>query len=571
VEQENVVSVKKKPKKNKVKKFIVIGAVFISFALIASFLMNRVSKANKLIGNSNYLFEKVSKHDIKVNLTGSGTLKPANSYALTALISGEIMSASFEEGDIVEKDTILYEVNSLDAKTSLEKAELKLAQARKDYNRLLESTDDLKIRADKSGTLVSMMVKEGDKIQAGQNLASIIDSSTMKIDLYFNSDDADNFHVGQKADLTIEGSYETIQGTVSEIKNVTEQLNGYKIVKKVSIEVKNPGALSPADKATAIINKAACVESGNFTYKSQTDIKANVSGNIKSIKVKEGDIISENQLIAVIDSTQIQGNIENSEISLRDFELSLESQYKNLDQYIVKSPITGTIIDKNYKVGDKLEPGKNLCTIFDLSYLTMTLNVDELDISQVFVGQNVNITAEALPNKIYEGKVTKISINGVTANGVTVYPVTIKIDETKGLLPGMNVDASIEIVDKKDVISVPIAAVARGNRVLVKKQSSGSQTNSDFNDNAVKDGKGVNNLNKQKSNASPIEGYEYVKVEVGISNDDYIEIISGLSEGDEIAIVIERSSNGMEGMFGPPSNDMQTTTIHTEYREEQRP
>ncbi len=582
MEQEKLIPTKKKPKK-KIKKFVVIGVILIVLALIVNFVMNRASRANNTMGGADYLFEKVSKHDINVNLTGSGTLKPANSYVVTALISGEITSAAFEEGDIIDKDTVLYEVNSSDAKTSLERAELKLSQAQKDYNRLLDSVNDLNIKADKSGTLVSMMVKKGDKVQAGQSLASIIDSSTMKIDLYFNSDDADNFYIGQKANLTIEGSYETIQGKVSEIKNVEEQLNGYKIVKKVSIEVKNPGALSPSDKATAIIDDIACVESANFAYKSETNIKANAAGEIKSVAVKEGDFISENQLIAVIESTQVQDNIENSQINLRDMELSLENQYKNLDQYIVKSPISGTIIEKNYKLGDKLEPGKNLCTIFDLSYLTMTLNIDELDISQISVGQNVKISAEALPNKTYEGKVTKISINGITANGVTVYPVTIRLDKTDGLLPGMNVDASIQVVDKKDVLSVPIAAVARGNRVLVKKQGStnqdnpatkngsnnngNNQTNPMNKDNSVKitentkDSRALNN-----SNLSPVEGYEYVQVEVGISNDEYIEIISGLNEGDEIAIPVARSSNPMDAIFmGPRGNQPQVT--YTEYRD----
>ena len=587
MEQEKLIPTKKKPKK-KIKKFVVIGAVLIVIALIVNFIMNRVSKANNTMGGASYLFEKVSKHDINVNLTGSGTLKPANSYVVTALISGEITNASFEEGDIIEKDTVLYEVNSADAETSLERAQLKLSQAQKDYGRLLDSVNDLNVKADKSGTLVSMMVKKGDKVQAGQSLASIIDSSTMKIDLYFNSDDADNFYIGQKANLTIEGSYETIEGKVSEIKNVEEQLNGYKIVKKVSIEVKNPGALSPNDKATAIIDSIACVESANFAYKSETNVKANASGEIKSVEVKEGDFISENQLIAVIESTQIQDNIENSQINLRDIELSLENQYKNLDQYIVKSPISGTIIEKNYKLGDKLEPGKNLCTIFDLSYLTMTLNIDELDISQVSVGQSVKISAEALPNKTYEGKVTKISINGITANGVTVYPVTIRLDKTDGLLPGMNVDASIQVVDKKDVLSVPIAAVARANRVLVKKQSSANQdnpaakngsnnsenrqTNSMNKDNSVKntentkDPKTLNNSNFERTNSSPLEGYEYVQVEVGISNDEYIEIISGLNEGDEIAVPIPKTSNSMDAIFmGPRGNQPQVT--YTEYRD----
>lgn len=534
--------VSKKNKKKKYKKFLTIGIVLIVLILVFYSFMNKNNKAVNMMSNIDYSTQPVTRNDIKVTLTGSGTLKPANSYTVTTLISGEILNAPFEEGDIVEEDTVLYEIDSSDAKTNLEKAELNVSQSKKSYDRLLESLDDLNVKASDSGTVVNIDVKKGDSVQPGQVLATIRNSDTMSITLAFSSDDVEDFYVGQSATLTVEGTYEDINGTISSIKNVEEVIDGYKLVKRVTINVKNPGGLSTSDKATAVINNTACVESSNFTYITEEDIKASISGDVVSIKVDEGDSVSKGQLMVVLESTTINDNIDSSERNLRDAELSLENQYENLDEYTFKSPISGTIIEKNYKVGDKLESGKNLCTIFDLSYLTMTLNVDELDISQIVVGQKVNITAEAVENKTYVGEVTKISINGTTTNGVTVYPVTIRIDETEGLLPGMNVDASIDVVNKENVLSVPISAVARGNRVLVKKQGS---SNTEGEKEPKKD---------KNSNESPLEGYEYVQVEVGISNDDYIEIISGLKEGDEIAFAnqIPSFQNNMNGFYVEP-------------------
>ena len=167
------------------------------------------------------------------------------------------------------------------------------------------------------------------------------------------------------------------------------------------------------------------------------------------------------------------------------------------------------------------------------------MNVDELDISQVQVGQTVQITADALPGQIFEGVVTKVSINGNTTGGVTSYPVTVQIDETNGLLPGMNVDASVIVSQSLGVLSVPVEAVSRGNQVLVKTNGA----------DAAKEG-----------NAEGIPaGYAFVEVEVGNSNDDYIEIVSGLSEGDEIAYMKQVASNmGMMGfmMDGDMGGDM---------------
>jgi multidrug efflux pump subunit AcrA (membrane-fusion protein) len=58
---------------------------------------------------------------------------------------------------------------------------------------------------------------------------------------------------------------------------------------------------------------------------------------------------------------------------------------------------------------------------------------------------------------VYEGTVTKVSVAGTSSGGVTTYPVTIRIDETEGLMPGMNVDATIELSSASGVLAIPAA------------------------------------------------------------------------------------------------------------------
>lgn len=142
-----------------------------------------------------------------------------------------------------------------------------------------------------------------------------------------------------------------------------------------------------------------------------------------------------------------------------------------MDNYTVTSPIRGTVIDKNYKAGETSEAGKVLCTIYDLSYLTMTLSVDELDISHIEVGQEVGITADAVEGRTYAGVVTKVSVAGSSSGGTNTYPVTVRIDETEGLLPGMNVDAVITLRSASNVLAIPAGALNRGNTVLVTADS----------------------------------------------------------------------------------------------------
>jgi len=115
---------------------------------------------------------------------------------------------------------------------------------------------------------------------------------------------------------------------------------------------------------------------------------------------------------------------------------------------------------------------------------------------------------------MYKGVVTRVSVKGSTSGGTTTYPVTIRIDETDGLLPGMNANAEIVTEQAKNALVVPNAAVMRGSYVLVTTDSPSAV-------NAVEE-------------MTPPDGYVYVEVRTGVSGDDYTQITSGLQEGDII-------------------------------------
>ena len=211
-----------------------------------------------------------------------------------------------------------------------------------------------------------------------------------------------------------------------------------------------------------------------------------------------------------------------------------------------------TIIDKNYNAGEISEANQVLCTIYDLSYLTMTLNVDELDISNIAVGQRVSITADAVEDTVYEGVVTKVSVAGTSTGSATTYPVTIRIDETDGLLPGMNVDATITLNSATDVLAIPSAALNRGNTVLVTADSP-SAANGTLSEATGEDG----------------EQYYSVTVEVGTSDDSYLEILSGLQEGDTVVYIPTTASVGDRPRFSSrrrvrgAASDLRRETVST--------
>ena len=518
------------PKKPKKKNFflrhkklcITLGVLAVLGVGIGVWWNGQVQKVKQVMNAmTGQTTAQVERRDITVSLSGSGTLQAADSYTITSLVEGEILAADFEEGDVVEKDAVLYEVDSSDLNSTIEQAELSLAQSQRNYNRTLRGQDDLNIKAAEGGSLVSLEVEAGDEVSAGQLLATLRNDSVMSLTLPFAADDALLIKEGQKAVVTVDGTFEQVAGTVSKVTAVDDILTGNMLVRQVTIDVENPGGISAGQAATAVIGKAACAQGGTFAYKGEAQLMAPVSGKVASIAVQEGAFLQKDQVVMTLSSEDMADSLEDAASSIKNAEISLNNQRDRLEDFTIKSPISGTIIEKYFKAGDKMETGKTLCTIFDLSYLTMTLNIDELDISQIEVGQKVEVTAEAVPGKVYEGVVTKVNIKGTTQNGVTSYPVTVRIDETDGLLPGMNVDAVIVVQHKENVLSVPVSAVGRGNQVRLKTGAEGAE-----------------------------DEFTPTPVETGVSDEDYIEIVSGLSEGDEVAYTPNRGIGGDLLYFG---------------------
>lgn len=499
-----------------------------------------------LAADLTYTTAAVERRDITSEITGSGSLEAANSYSVTSLVDGTILADYFEEGDQVNEDTVLYDIDSSDMASSLEQSEISLSQAQRSYNNKLKDLADLTVIAPKAGQVVDIAVEAGDDVSAGQTVATIRDSDTMTLKVPFLADEAAGFYVGQSAQITLDSTFEVLNGTVTEVSGVDQVLTGNVIVRDVTIQVSNPGGLSTSQTGSATVDGCASASGGSFSYLAERSVTAEVSGTVASIHVSEGDRLSQGGAILTLTSDNLEDELQSAAEALRNAELSLESRYDQLDNYTITSPISGTVIDKNYNAGENIETGQTLCSIYDLSYLTLTLNVDELDISNIQVGQQVLITAEAVEGRTYTGVVTKVSVAGTSSSGTTTYPVTIRIDETDGLLPGMNVDATITLDSAGGVLAIPSAALNRGNTVLVTADSP-SAANGTLMEGIGGDG----------------EQYYSVPVEVGVSDDSYIEIISGLQEGDTVAYIPTTSSGSFEmgSMMMIPGGGMGSVTI----------
>ena len=481
-------------------------------AVLGGWFILRPDRAQDANVDVSYVQTTPEKRDLSNSLSGTGTLNPANTYNVKSLVAGKVLTSTIEEGDIVEEGTVLYTVDASDATTKAEQASITLQQAQRSYDK---TVDRQYVRAEVAGVVATLKVAKGDEVTSGQEVAVIRDSSKMVLHLEFPAADAAAFSVGQSAEVTLDGTFETLTGTVTAVTGTDTLSTGNLLTRTVTITVRNAGGLTTAQAATATINGVSCIAARCFEYQAERTLTTLAAGTVTAINVQEGGAVNKDDIVLQISGEDLTEAIQSAAETLRSAELNMDNLQEAMNNYTVTSPISGTIIEKNAKAGDALTAGADLCTIYDLSYLVMVINVDELQVSDVSVGQSVQVTADAVPDKTYTGTVTRVSMKGSSNGGTTTYPVTVRIDETEGLRPGMNANAEIVIAEAGNALAVPNAAIVRGGYVLVTKDSPSA-------------------ANADPDMTAP-EGYVYVPVKIGVSDDDYTQIISGVTGNDTVA------------------------------------
>ena len=474
-----------------------------------------------------YRPEQVTRRDLSVKVAGTATLEPADSYQVTTLISGEIQGAPFEEGDLVEQGTLLYTLDSGNAQSSVGMAQISVEQAQLSYQQAKEALNPM---ASISGTIQELYVHNGDSVNAGAQIAKITSSMDLSIDFLFPYASPTDFYAGQAATVYI-GNYDApVSGTVDSVSNSTSiTSNGLSAV-SVRVKLANPGAVSDSFTASARIGNYASYGQTPINLGGATIVYAGASGTIQGLNKLAGSTVKQGEPLCTVESADARNRVENARLSLQNAELAASMAADSLDDYNITSQITGTVIEKNFKAGDKVE-GMNsgsLAVVYDMSYLKLEMAVDELDIGKVEAGQSVTITADAVEGQTFTGVVDNVSINGTTAGGATSYPVTILIKDYGDLKPGMNVSATIEGDRVPNALCIPVDAVNRGNTVTIP---------------------GPGAMNADNTAVADVSKLETREVTLGKSDGDFIEVTGGLEEGDTV-LIPNQSSNMMAEMMG---------------------
>ena len=213
---------------------------------------------------------------------------------------------------------------------------------------------------------------------------------------------------------------------------------------------------------------------------------------------------------------RLQNGVDPADLAAAEGRIAAAQSTLNMSHII--APFDGTITQAEPSIGDQVTAGTVAFRIDDVSHMLVDLQVSEVDINNVTIGQPATLTFDAILTKEYHGKVVEVGQAGDTVQGVVSFTVTVELTDADELVkPGMTAAVNVVIEEQKDVLLIPNRAVrlVDGERVVY----------------VLVDGQ-------------PVQ----VKIKLGTSSDTMSVLVGGnIKEGDQI-ILNPPSNNG--GPFG---------------------
>lgn len=485
------------------------------------------------------LTEQTTYGSLSTTLSGTGTTMPADSVTYTTASEAEITGVYVSAGDTVEVGDLLYTQDDSELDDQIEEYQDQITEQENqldDYQeqlaQLQEEIAALTVTAPFVGRITDVAVDVGDNVAAGTKLATLVDDSQMCLTQYFSYAYEDQVYVGMKAGVSVASLMLNQEGTVTDIQMVDRVTAEGTHCFAVTVTLDNPGAFTEGMTGAGYLvadsgEKLYPSVEGELEYRRSQDLTAEVGGEVTGIGAADYEQVSAGAVLVQLDGADYQKQVEsvNKQIAqtqekiVQLQEKIAEAEEKRSD-YAVTAELAGKIIMVNVREGESpREAGQTAVVLYNLDSMTITANIDELDIDGIAMGMEVDITQSGAESDThYTGTVTEISYEATNSNGVAYFPITITIPSGGALSAGVNVSYSITVGDESEGVLAPIAALkstSQGTCLFVKADAAP--------DNAVELEDGV-----------VPDGFYAVPVETGVSNSQYVRILSGVEEGVEV-------------------------------------
>lgn len=575
---------------------VVVLAVIAGAGLFG--LKAYIQKQAESSDSESYSRAVVTRGAMEETVYGTGTTSARNQTNVLAGADGTLTDLRVSVGDEVKAGDILAVLTNADLDDEITDLEFDLWEL---DDTILDTGVGSKVtavEAPAAGRVMAIYAGVGDDALAVFRregaLAIISTDGRMKVEL---SDVDASAGVALNDKLTVTGEDFTAEGTVVDLTrqgtSLTLTIQDDSLPMGASVAVATMDGVS-LGTATLEVNKPMAVSS--------------YGGTIESVHTQVGKNVKRGETLFKLTDSPITLKLENLRLQRETANKSLEEAKEQRENLIVIAPCDGTIATLNVSEGDEITNGALIGSILEGEDMNLTIAVDELDVVEVAVGQKVKITVDALSDAEMDGEVYKIAPVGSNSGGVTTYDVELTFDAAgSGVRSGMNATGEITVASTDDTLYVPVEALMTiGDATYLMVENGDGQTaaipdfggmtlpdNADFGgmtppdgaptdatgdtaetsdsgETAQRRGRGdfaAQQTEQESSNAftkavAAVKTWLYegvnndtqqvsgslVKVETGMQNDDYVEILSGVSEGD-IVLYTGSSSDSSSGMM----------------------
>ena len=513
------------PPKNRKKRKKTVRRI-IAAVLVLAVGFTLFKKFGKKAGEAEVGTAIVDYGSITSMVDGSGMVKAKKSESITLATAGTVGDVFVTEGQKVAAGDPLFTYDSPDAEKKVREAKSNIEGYQKQLNAAYKDIAKLNLTAPYAGKLLeTVKLTVGDEVGA-QKVATLVDDTQMRLTQYYSYAYQGELYAGQTVQVSVPALMSSIDGRVEKVHMVKRVTSEGSELFSAEIVVPNAGVLAKdmAASATVTVNGETVYpyEAGKLDYYRTSELSI-PAGTVAATNLIDYLSVSAGQLLVQVNGENTENTIFDLEQSLQKAQKELEDAEKNAAYANAVAPIDGMIIGLSIMPGQEITSSATALTISDTNTVTISATVDERNVSYLKVGMGVNLNQWGNPSF---GTISSVSFSSSVNNGVATYPFTIEADNSDGTLQiNSNINYNLTASQSDNCLVLPIQAVRTvgledGTSATVVYLKADRQP-----DNAIE---------LPYSDETIPEGFYPVQVEIGIQDNNNVEIKSGVEQGDEV-------------------------------------
>ena len=513
------------PPKNRKKRKKTVRRI-IAAVLVLAIGFTLLKKFGKKEGEAEIGTAIVDYGSITSMVSGSGMVKAKKSESITLATAGTVGDVFVTEGQKVAAGDPLFTYDSPDAEKKVREAKTNIEGYQKQLNAAYKDIAKLNLTAPYAGKLLeTVKLTVGDEVGA-QKVATLVDDTQMRLTQYYSYAYQSELYAGQTVQVSIPALMATVEGTVEKVHMVKRVTSEGSELFSAEIMVPNAGVLAKdmAASATVVVNGETVYpyEAGKLDYYRTSELSI-PAGTVVATNLIDYLSVSAGEPLVQVNGENTENTIFDLEQSLQKAQKELEEAEKNAAYANAVAPIDGMVIGLSITPGQEITASATALTISDTNTVTISATVDERNVSYLKVGMGVDLNQWGNPSF---GTISSVSLSSSVNNGVATYPFTIEADNADGTLQiNSNINYNLTASQSDNCLVLPIQAVR-----TVGLEDGTSATVVYLKADSMPD----NAIELPYSDETIPEGFYPVQVEIGIQDNNNVEIKSGVEQGAEV-------------------------------------